>query len=317
MNDDAELFTIGQLARRTGVPVRTIRFWSDAGVLPAAQRSPGGYRLYDAEAVARLDLVRTLRELGFELDAVRQILRKQASVADVATAHVRALDAEIRILQLRRAVLRVVAKRDVQTKEMTLMHRLARLSAQERQQIIDAFVAEVFEGVDPETPGARIAQAMRQLPAELPGDPTPEQVDAWVELAELVSDSDFRVRARQMAVAGAQAPAPETQAGTHGREPAADQQPAYNPALILQHAGGAVAAGIDPGSADAKAVVDRIVPPSMAADERIRLADKMETFTDRQVERYWQLIGVINGRPPFEPNVPAFEWLITALRATA
>jgi hypothetical protein len=32
-------------------------------------------------------------------------------------------------------------------------------------------------------------------------------------------------------------------------------------------------------------------------------------------ERYWQLVGVINGRPPFPPRVPAFEWLIAALRA--
>lgn len=48
-----------RLARRTGVPVRTIRFWSDTGVIAPTGRSDGGYRLYDAAAVARLDLVRT------------------------------------------------------------------------------------------------------------------------------------------------------------------------------------------------------------------------------------------------------------------
>ncbi len=36
----AEMFTIGQLARRTGVPARTIRFWSDAGLVPPSRR-PG------------------------------------------------------------------------------------------------------------------------------------------------------------------------------------------------------------------------------------------------------------------------------------
>jgi hypothetical protein len=66
----------------------------------------------------------------------------------------------------------------------------ARLSAQERQRIIDDFVDGVFEGTDPDAPAAGIARGMRQLPADLPDDPAPEQVDAWVELAELVASED-------------------------------------------------------------------------------------------------------------------------------
>ncbi len=48
-------FTIGELARRTGLSVRTIRFYADAGVVQPSARSAAGYRLYDAEAVARLE----------------------------------------------------------------------------------------------------------------------------------------------------------------------------------------------------------------------------------------------------------------------
>ena len=106
MDDRTDLFTIGQLARRTGLSVRTIRFWSDLDLLPPTARSTGGYRLYDATAVARLDLVRSLRELGIGLDDVRRIVDRQSTVRDVAQAHIRALDAEIRTLRLRRAVLR-------------------------------------------------------------------------------------------------------------------------------------------------------------------------------------------------------------------
>src|SRR5687768_5264943 len=98
------MLTIGQLARRSGVPVRTIRFWSDEGVLPETDRSRGNYRRYDARAVARLDLVRTLRELGMGLDDVRTVLARRRSVADVAGAHVHALDAQIRALRAQRAV---------------------------------------------------------------------------------------------------------------------------------------------------------------------------------------------------------------------
>jgi DNA-binding transcriptional MerR regulator len=87
MEDDdgaGALLTIGQLARRTGLPVRTIRYWSDIGAVPPTGRSDGGHRLYDAEAVARLDLVRTLRELGLSLDDVRRMLKRESTVADVA-----------------------------------------------------------------------------------------------------------------------------------------------------------------------------------------------------------------------------------------
>jgi DNA-binding transcriptional MerR regulator len=96
MSTDAELFTIGQLARRTGVATRTIRFWSDAGLITPATRSAGGYRLYDAEAVARLDLIRTLRELGIGLDVAAAVLSQARTLAEVAATHVTALDAEIR-----------------------------------------------------------------------------------------------------------------------------------------------------------------------------------------------------------------------------
>ena len=61
MSTSGERFTIGQLATRTGVPARTIRFWSDAGLVPPAGRSASGYRLYDADAAARLELVAALR----------------------------------------------------------------------------------------------------------------------------------------------------------------------------------------------------------------------------------------------------------------
>ena len=53
--DGDDHFTIGELARRTGLSVRTIRFYSDAGVVPPSGRSPAGYRLYDTEALARLE----------------------------------------------------------------------------------------------------------------------------------------------------------------------------------------------------------------------------------------------------------------------
>ena len=297
---ETTLLTIGQLARRSGVPVRTIRFWSDEGVLPETDRSTGNYRRYDARAVARLDLVRTLRELGLGLDDVRLVLERRRSVEEVAAAHVQAIDSQIRTLRTQRAVCTLLARGDSSERKVTLMNDLARLSAAERQQLIDEFVDSAFAGTDPEAPGAGIAGAMRTMPAQLPDEPSTEQVEAWVELAELVTDPSFRARVREMA--------------TGGSVPGAAEQ-LVDPAAVIEHAGAAVAAGIAPGSAEGQSVLHRLVSPELDAAGRDDLAAKTATFTDRRVERYWGLLGTLNGWEPRPPTVPAFEWLIDALRA--
>ena len=292
--------TIGQLAARLGVPVRTVRFWSDEGLVDPPARSAGGYRLYDAAAVARLDLVCTLRELGLGLPAIRELLARRRTVADVAAEHVRALDAEIRLLRLRRTLLRFVAAAGTTTEEMGIVHELATLSARERQQLIDDFAARTFQGVPEDAPGAGIAAGMRTLPAELPEDPTPEQVGAWLELARLVADPAFADRVREMARAGAGATPeePDLLGADAGRMVSLGRQ--------------ALASSVVPGSAGAEALVSEWL--GEGAGCRRQLADRLATFTDARVERYWQLLGVLNGWPPFEPSVPAVEWWTAALR---
>ena len=298
---DGTALTIGELAARLGVPVRTVRFWSDEGLVHPPARSAGGYRLYDAAAVARLDLVRTLRELGLGLPAIRELLARRRTVAEVAAEHVRALDAEIRLLRLRRTLLRFVAAADTTTEETGIVHDLATLSARERQQLIDEFVARAFEGVPEDAPGAGIATGMRTLPAELPEDPTPEQVGAWLELARLVADPAFAGRVREMALAGpgATPEEPDTLGADAGRMVSLGRR--------------ALADGVAAGSPEAEALVVEWLGED--AGDRERLADRLATFTDARVERYWQLLGVLNDWPPFEPSVPAVEWWIAALRA--
>ncbi|MCU1640337.1 MAG: MerR family transcriptional regulator [Nocardia sp.] len=298
MTDD--LHTIGELAQRTGLPVRTIRFWSDTGVVTPATRSAAGYRLYDAEAVGRLDLVRTLRELGLGLETVRQILGNQLTLSDVAETHVHALEAEIRTLRLRCAVLRTVTKRESTTEELTLMHKLATLSAQERQQIINDFVDKAFSGVTDEDSTA-IADLMRDLPPTLPDDPTPAQVDAWIELAELVSDTSLQQTLRRMVLTGT--PDNRIEFGLTIRP------------LILEHAAPAIATGIPPESLAAEPILSRIVPPDLPATETAALVAWLDAVAEPEVERYWELLGLINGHPPTPPAVPAFAWLSAALRA--
>jgi DNA-binding transcriptional MerR regulator len=296
MENDGSLLSIGELARRTGLPVRTIRFWSDAGVLPPATRTESGRRLYDAACADRAELVATLRELGLGLADVRRVLAGQASIAEVAAAHRDALDAQIRVLQLHRAAMAVVVKRSASDEEKAMMNKLAEMPAAERRQMIEDFLAEVFQGLEPSP-----ARAQRWAAAwDLPDDPSPGQAGAWVELAGLVSDRDFRRRIRQVTEYGIQLQA-------SGLEDLAD--------WATQHAVAALLRGCPPDSAEAATVVNRILEPNGWSARREELLAGLEVLFEPRIERYWQLTAIINGLPPFPTYAPAFEWLIAALHA--
>jgi DNA-binding transcriptional MerR regulator len=188
-----ELFPIGELARRTGLTVKAVRYYSDRGLVPPTDRSPAGYRRYDHAAVARLELVRSLRELGLDLGTIRRVLDREVALSEVAAAHAEALAVQIRALRLRRAILTAVAERGSTTEELNLMHRLARLSETERQQLVEDFLLSVF-GSDQLFAGIR-----QTLTAELPEHPSAEQLEAWIELAELSQQPSFRAGVRLMA----------------------------------------------------------------------------------------------------------------------
>jgi DNA-binding transcriptional MerR regulator len=65
---------IGDLARRTGCNIQTIRYYERIGLLPAPPRSEGGQRRYGAGAVQRLGFIRHARDLGFDIAAIRSLI---------------------------------------------------------------------------------------------------------------------------------------------------------------------------------------------------------------------------------------------------
>jgi DNA-binding transcriptional MerR regulator len=296
MDDDAPPLSIGELAKRTGLPVRTIRFWSDIGVLPPAGRTTSSRRLYDAACVARLELIVTLRELGLGLADVRRVLDSQATVAEVAAVHLEALDAQIRTLRLRRGVLAAAVKRAADGKEVTIISKLARLSVTERSQIIGDFTAEVFHGLEP-SPGGSPRWAAG---ANMPDDPSPEQIEAWVELAEMARDPDFREHLRQVTRFGMRVQAGHALLDLGRAEDTAES--ARN-------------RGVPPDSAEAARVVDDILADTAGSQQRAELLAQLKTATDPRAERYWHLTATINGWPPFRSPLPAIRWLAAALHA--
>ena len=306
--DGGTLYSIGDLARRTGLTVKTIRFYADHGIVPPTDRSPAGYRRYDIEAVARLDLVRTLRDLGLGLPTIRKVLDREVSLPEVAAAHAEALAVQIRTLRLRRAVLTAVARRGSTPEEMDLMHKLARLSEDERRSLIGEFLGAAFGGLEADPAFAGI---MRSMTPELPDNPEANQVEAWVELAELSQDKDFRASMRRTAEHLAAERA--QQRTTVVRRDLA--------AVVRDQVGPALAAGIEPTSPQADAVVAAVVSQYAHAfgrvdddDLRRRLLTWAESVNDPRRERYALLLSVINGWPAPDSLTPVFDWLIRALQ---
>ncbi|GAA2684581.1 MerR family transcriptional regulator [Nonomuraea recticatena] len=307
--DGDTLYSIGDLARRTGLTVKAIRFYADRGIVPPTDRSPAGYRRYGIDAVARLDLVRTLRDLGLDLSTIRKVLDREVSLPEVAAAHAEALAVQIRTLRLRRAVLTAVARRGSTPEEMDLMHKLAKLSEDERRRLIDDFLDTAFGGLDPAAGFAGIRSSMTP---ELPDSPETEQVEAWVELAELSQDPDFRASVRRMAEHHA-AERSHGDATTLRRDSAA---------MVRDEVGPALAAGIDPASPEADAVVAAVMAQYAQvfdrpddAELRRRLLTRLEAANDPRWERYLRLLAVINGWLAPESLALVYAWFIPALRA--
>lgn len=97
---------IGDVSRRTGCNIETIRYYERIGLLPPPDRQ-GRYRRYDAGDVKRVVFVRRARELGFTLDEVRALLKLSATDGQGACAEVREIsiahlaDVRARIADLR------------------------------------------------------------------------------------------------------------------------------------------------------------------------------------------------------------------------
>ena len=96
------MLTIGKLSQASGVKVPTIRYYEEIGLLPEAERSAGNQRLYGRMAQERLTFIRHARELGFPLDAIRDLLSlsdrpdQSCAAADaIASAQLAAVEARI------------------------------------------------------------------------------------------------------------------------------------------------------------------------------------------------------------------------------
>lgn len=289
-------YSIGELARRTGLSVKAVRRYADRGLVPPAGRNAAGHRVFDAEAAVRLRLLRTLRQLGVGLATIHKLLERELTLAEVAAAHAEALDVQIRALRLRRAVLATID-------EENLMHRLAAATEAEQQRLVGEFLDTIFAGVDPAYAGVRTS-----LTPVLPDDPGQAQVEAWLELVDLAADPQFQAKMRQLV-----------------EQHAADRRPGELPrpdaVAVVRQALPRTAVNNAPTSAAAAPAVTTVLrayagvtgEPDGPALRR-RLLHRLELADDARRVRYLRLLSSVNGWPAPDTPEPALAWCIEALR---
>lgn len=111
------MFSIGQISRRTGVKVPTIRYYEQMGLIAAPERSEGNQRRYSSTELDQLTFIKHARALGLPIDAIRELLRLNAhpempcADADrIASQHLEAVRQRISQLQRLEAELARIVK---------------------------------------------------------------------------------------------------------------------------------------------------------------------------------------------------------------
>ncbi|HET6312768.1 MAG TPA: MerR family transcriptional regulator, partial [Chloroflexia bacterium] len=247
-----KLHTIGEVARLSGVPVKTIRYYSDIGLLPPSEVTEAGYRLYSDADIVRLELVRTLRAVNFDLPTISRLLQGELRPADALELQLGAIEVQMRSLKRQRSVLKATLLNVEKGEEAMLSHMkgtqsLAQLERLEREAFLKSRLDRGLEGVavDPAWKAAYLYSAISDLPEEM----NEAQFEAWLELAALMSGEDFLSGVREQS-------RPFWEA-VEGDFDMAAWQAAQG--QVFQAAMQAVSDGRSPGGEDAQQVVEQWV----------------------------------------------------------
>lgn len=299
--------SIGQASKRTGIPVKTLRFYSDQGLVPPSGRSRSGYRLYSETDLAKLDLVRTLRDAGLGLPAIGQVLRHEQSLRDVLHLRLGAIEAHIVSLRNVASALRAALHHGEPTEaDLRRLYTVTHLTNEERKAQITRFYDRISDGIAMDSGWKE--QMIDALSPKLPDDPSPEQLDAWIELSELIADPDFIATMRALSL----------DTWKQNFDSVAFQRASTEAA---DAATVALANGFGPDSAEARRIVERLLHASAAAyGKSVDAAFRSEFMLrfkqhDPRASRLWELSAILNGRPS-EPAkwkwIEEWKWLTAA-----
>lgn len=196
---------IGELARRTGLTVRTLHHYDEIGLLAPSYRTSSGHRLYTADDVTRLQMIVSLRQLGLPLQEIGELLsRPDTSARGVIELHLARLREQIDARQALYRRLEAIAERLCTAEEvsaedfLTLMEMIAmydKYYTEEQRQKIEERAREIgpeaIRAAEKEWPEL-IARVRAEM--EKGTDPASETVQAlarrWMELVQSFTGGD-------------------------------------------------------------------------------------------------------------------------------
>ena len=300
------LLSIGETARRGEVSVQTLRHYDRLGLLTPAAVTAAGYRLYSAGELQRLELIRTLREVGFGLETIRRLLHEKLEARGAAALQLEVLATQIRALRRRRTLLEA-ALRGTDDALLSRLRRLEVLGGLNRHER-EAFLAREL-GYDPHAPQGS-QEVWRAAVFDLPETLTEAQLENWLELAELAADTSFQEVLRLQ------------------REPFAGVDEARLEAwssqirLLMNQAAEAVKRGEPPSGEAAQRLVAvwlkalaKALGRPLDAEFAAWALYYLEATNDPRFARYWELVADLKGSQRWDRAGDVTLWLVQALNA--
>lgn len=300
------VLSIGQAAKLAGVSVQTLRHYDKLRLLVPSCVTASGHRRYSAGDCERLHLIRALREVGFDLDTIGQVLNSKLELDEAVKMRFDALEAEQRALSRRRLILQAAMKgnRKDMLDRLQEKHVLAKLDRLEREM----FLARHLAWAPRDTPASE--SVWRAATCDLPEEMDDAQLESWLELAEIAADEDFRrTLERQFEL---------------GRALNGSKAPHSNGSFehLLAHAVETMRAQRDPDADESRILLDALLDDLARACSRMPdrsfigwLLDRFETCRDARIDRYWGLICKLKHLPYDPAYARAFDWMVNALRA--
>lgn len=205
MNHQPHQWKVGELAKLVGVSVRALHHYDEVGLLKPSRRSDKGYRLYDADDLMKLQLIKSLQQLGFSLEQIKHYLTQpESSLLEVIPQHIKRLEEQIAVQKMLCEKLskvaesmkthRVVSPQEfIQLIHLTTMtenyytsEQMAKIKAQGEK-----LGPEKIREVEAEWPKLIAAVKAEMDKGTPPEDPVVQKLAArWTELVEMFTGGD-------------------------------------------------------------------------------------------------------------------------------
>ncbi|MCG7408299.1 MerR family transcriptional regulator [Paenibacillus sp. ACRRX] len=188
----ASTYSIGEVAKKIGAPIKTVRFYDEIGLVKPTSYTEGGHRLYTTEDIKRLELTTTFRCLDFEIDAISQIISGDRPVDKVIDWQLESLETQVRTLANIISILR--QGRTQQGDPLRCIYDLVHMNAihiEERKQFISERVkaSKFLDGIPEEWSDSLFYFFNKYIINQV--KLSAKQTVAWEELQRLINDPQF------------------------------------------------------------------------------------------------------------------------------